>query len=670
MPRRELEQLRSLARAYGVETGYLDWRGERRVASPEALIAVLRSLGVPIGGVADAGRLLDERGREGRELAECLVAWDGRLRVDGIGPGSRCSLETEAGDRVEWTAAEGDLAPRRVPIGRLTLTVGGRGRSGGERRTVTVLSAPRRLPRPAGGRVGVFAPLYALRSRHSWGAGDLRDLRALAEWSAGHGAAVIGTLPMLAAYLDEPFEPSPYAPVSRLFWNEFYLDVPGAAREVGVVPGGPDLAGLRRGTRVDYRAVMAAKRCELERIADAAFKKEATARAIRAFVASRPELEEYAAFRAYAEQRGDTWERWPAGARAGRLPRARGPGCQYHTFVQYLMDRQLRTLRTTGAELYLDLPVGVHARGYDTWRHGEDFVQGVSVGAPPDALFEGGQSWGFPPPHPERSRRDGHAYLAACLRNHFTYCKLLRIDHVMGLYRLFWIPEGIDTRDGVYVRYPVEELFAVLSIEAHRAGAGVIGENLGTVPEEVNRAMDRHGTLRMFVGQFALSPDEKRPMATAPAGHLAGLNTHDTPTFAGYLSGKEIDLRLKLGLIDRRGAAAERAARDQIREAILRFAAAKRGERRADAPAALRSLLMELAASDAEIVLVTLEDLWLETEPQNVPGVAEFPAWRRKCRKSLEQIGRSREFGALIEQLMAARGRPGGRRPRTRGARR
>jgi 4-alpha-glucanotransferase len=654
----DIRALKRLAQRRGVGLSYTDGMGTRREASPEALVAVLRALGEPIERIGDAARLL-ERGEPGSSV---LVAWDGRLPA-----GFRGSVSLEGG---------GTAAARELPAGYHRAESGGR--------ELHIISAPRRLPEPRGRALGVFAPVYAVRSGREWGAGDLTDLRRVAEWSAGLGCSFLGTLPMLASFLDEPFEPSPYAPITRLFWNEMYLD-PAAAPElersaearrlVGSVRLGDLLAELRDPDLVDYQRVMAAKRPVLEALSRAAWQSESRREELERFARERPELGTYARWRAVADVRRKPWQQWPREVRDG-LPRAADADpalVRLHTYVQKLLEEQIGGVAAAmkGGGLYLDLPVGVHRGGFDTWRFRESFAGGVSVGAPPDALFSGGQDWGFPPLHPSRSGADGHRYWAMSLRHHLRFAPLLRIDHVMGLYRLYWIPEGAAATEGVYVRYPLEELLAVLSVEAHRgmagAGAAVVGENLGTVPAEVNDAMERHGMLRMFVGQFSFTGKARPPMHDPPGESLASLGTHDTPTAAGFLTGEDVGLRRELGLLDEGSERRERTDRERLCATLAEFAGAEDACGSERLREALRSLMLELARSPAAAVMLDLEDLWLERRPKNVPGIGpeRFPSWRRKWARDLGTIVRSRTYAAFVRELVSARGaRPAPRRGR------
>jgi len=234
---------------------------------------------------------------------------------------------------------------------------------------------------------------------------------------------------------------------------------------------------------------------------------------------------------------------------------------------------------------------------------------------------------------------------------------MLRVDHVMGLHRLYWLPPGLDARSGVYVRYPADELYAILTLESVRSGCTVVGENLGTVPPEVNPTLARHGVLGMYVLQFELRP-EGRPLPPKP-NSVASLNTHDTPTFAGFWAGRDIADRVDLGLLDEAGAAAEQEYRGRIRAATIDFlrGAGLFPPGESGPEAVLRGLLRFLSRSEAPMVLVNLEDLWLEDRPQNVPGTSwERPNWRRKARYAFEEFSRSTQVGQILGELNRDRG--------------
>jgi 4-alpha-glucanotransferase len=300
--------------------------------------------------------------------------------------------------------------------------------------------------------------------------------------------------------------------------------------------------------------------------------------------------------------------------------------------------------------------LAVHGAGYDVWRHRGRFATGMSAGAPPDTFFRGGQNWGFPPLLPGECLDD----LRASVRAHLEHAGLLRVDHVMGLHRLYWIPDGLDAKEGLYVRYPAAELYAVLSIESHRAKAAIVGENLGTVPVEVTRQLGRRGLLGMHVTQFAMEAVPGAAVRPAPRGTMASLDTHDTPPFAAHWEGADIDLRERLGLLEPDDVQREHAARAGLRDAVLAFLR-DRGRLAAGASETadvLAALLEELADGDAEVVLVNLEDLWLERHPQNVPGITDaYPSWRRRAERSLESI--VAECAAAVRRLAARRAATG-----------
>lgn len=676
-------------------------------ATAPALAGALAAMGAPVERVEDAPEALRARRLElwRRMVEPVTVAWEGRpgppgllvrlpaalagtpLRVWSASDGEP-EREVTAGwlgtagprpiveaEEVEGVAFAGvALFPRHpIPAGYHRLTVG----CGSARATTLVVSARRRRRDPGLRAWGVFLPLYALRrSRGDWGVGDLTGLQDLLAWVGGLGGSVVATLPLLAAFLDgEPFEPSPYAPASRLFWNELFLDVERVAREGGTPrprpPAGPSEP------LVDYRRAMAMKRRALEAACRALFAEPAGSPGrgrLQEWIRANPRAEDYAAFRAATERRGASWWMWPQRERDGTLPKEGGhrEAFRYHLFVQWQAARQMaaagRRANEAGCRLYFDYPLGVNSDGYDVWRERGAFALDASAGAPPDPFFTGGQDWGFPPLHPERIREDGYRYPIACLRHLLRHAGVLRIDHVMGLHRLFWVPRGVEADRGVYVRYRAEELYAILSLEAARSGTAIVGEDLGTVPDPVRLAMDRNGLYRSFVAQMEVRPDPRRALPDPPAGSLAGLNTHDMPTFAGFWREADLRIRLDRGWMDRDEARAERRSRARARASLLGFLrrrgwipdgagradpAGRRAER-----AALEGTLAHLAAGPAAMVVANLEDLWQETRPQNVPGtVDEYPNWRRRARPALEDFRVDRRvLGTLVRMDSLRRG--------------
>lgn len=590
--------LRERARQYSIETSYVDASGRRVQASRDALAAAIAA----------------REGRAPRMAEPVRVAWKGRLALDGD-----WDLELEDGS---WRSGRGP-STIEVPLGYHTLYRN-------DAQTLIIAAAPRAYA-PREKTWGVFAPLYAAHTHRSWGAGDLGDLLAYASWVEHHGGSVVATLPMLAALDDEP---SPYSPVSRLFWNEMYLDVTRLPEFRAEDADLGAIAHLRQSTRVDYEGVRREKRRVL-RLCSARFVPDGD-------------------FERFADGEAGEYARW----RGSFAVSAAHDDSRYHLYVQYRMAQQMRALanaaRRLGAGLYLDFPLGVNPGGYDAHRYAHVFAKGVSVGAPPDLFFTKGQNWGFAPFDPDALREDRYDYFRKAVRHHVAHAGILRIDHVMGLHRLYWIPRGCDAKDGVYVRYPAEELYAILTLESQRHRCTIVGEDLGTVPLEVPRTMARRGLRRMYVVQYEIKP-ATTPLSPPPKESIASINTHDMPPFAAWWAGKDIDDRLAQALLDEVGARREHDTRDKMRRAL--------GEH--DPRKALESLLTSLAASDAEIVLVNLEDLWGETEAQNMPNVPER-SWRYKFRMSLEDIRADGSIRHLLTTVSEARGLLEMRGPETR----
>ncbi len=631
--------LPALARAAGVQRSYTDTMGRRRTAPAAAVAAALCALGHDVGedgrGAAAALRAL--AAERARRVAEPVtVAWGGTR--------PRLALHAFAGaDRIEWTVAleaggelrggeridqlartaAGPVLPLpTLPHGyhRVHLALGGRAAA------PLVLCAPRRAHAGLHRAWGVFLPLYAAGG--PFGPGDFTRMRRLAAWAADLGGTLVGSTPLHAAFLDRPFEPSPYLPVSRLYWNELYVD-PEAVPELAAAPPARALieaAAPADGRLIDYRTAAAAKRRVLEELLRGlgGARLEAFERHLR----EHPDLGEYAAFRARCEHAGGGWRDW-----AQRLPDAPADAVRYHAYAQWLCEEQLGAVGAGPAGPYLDMPLGVHPGGYDTWRFGTAFAEGVSVGAPPDGFFRGGQDWGLAPLHPGRLRERGHDYPIACVRTLMRHAAAARIDHVMGLHRVYWVPHGMAATDGVYVRYPAAELYAVLCIESHRHRTTLVGEDLGTVPGAVRRAMAARGLLRTFALQAELTAG-RDPLDRVPVEAMVGMNTHDMPTFAGFW---------------------EDEADGDGRRAALRAALERRGHVAGDGPAVLDACLQELAASDARGLLVNLEDIWWERERQNIPGTTtEHPNWRRLAGHGvdeLEQVPGLAQRMARIAQL-------------------
>ncbi len=698
----DVRALEALCALVGVETEFTGTDGARHHARPPTLAAILGALGLPIGRVEDAGdawrAVMASRVR--RAMEPVVVQWAGERRT------IRVSLPAQVAWDDGWYQLElEDGTVRRRPLSQIGATPVGRDTVDGrvlDTYDVPVDGSPgpvgqEELPRgyhrltllapgpvatalvlaagtcPLPGRGwGAFLPLHALRTERDRGIGTYHDLGDLARWVGDQGGALVGTLPLYPVFLDEPVDPSPYRPVTKLGLNEIHID-PTGLPELAMAPHARRLLasdavrqqvdGVRSARLVDHGQVMATLRAVLVPMVAALFSGTSRRRSqLEAFAADRPELASYARFRSACDRLGSSWATW-SGAEAARAVEGTDDDVEhYHLYVQWVADQQLDTVsQGRGAGLYLDLPVGVHPSGFDPWWERHAFATGVSGGAPPDTFFAGGQNWGFPPLHPEGLRDDGYRYLIAQLRQAFRYADAVRIDHIMGLDRLYWLPDGSADGDGAYVRYRNEEMRAVVALEASRSGTTIVGEDLGTVPDRVRAAMGHDRMLRSWVFQFETS--ESDPAPASPERSLASWGTHDLPRFAAYWEGIDIDDRERSGALDPVTAGAERAGRKANRlalESALHLPVGATGSASVDETMdLLRACLGSMAAGEALLVLVDLEDLWLERQPQNRPGTGpEVPNWRLRSALTLEQARRDADVVGLLAHVDRARREP------------
>ena len=692
-------ELRALARAHGVTVSYLDHGGVQRTAPRSSVVAVLESIGVEDAATDPTGALAMHQATVG--LLDDVAVLDAdreratvRATVPAHAEALECELVTEDGEAIEWRAPLLDRSPasvddavvahlelpRPLPVGYHALTA----RAGARASTAHLFARP---PGGARGRfgdvwrgVGIAAPLFTLHSARSWGCGDLADLDALAALAAPHGASVVATLPLLAGFGPTPFEPSPYLPVSRLFWHERWLDVDAAVDGLGSAALEALANVARDATRaaaaaghpyVDGEGSLRAKRGVLDAAATALGDDARTRSALDAYLTDRPAVAEYARFRAAGERHGTDWTRWPAAQRDGRIEAGDVDAVvtDVHALAQWLADAQLRALAERlaqrGQVLSLDLPLGVHPRGYDVWRHRGEFLQGLSVGAPPDRFFPRGQVWGFPPPRVAAARANGHTLFRAALVHHLNVAGMLRIDHVLGTQRLFCVPEGRHASDGAYVRMPLEELLAVVSIEAQRHRAAIVGEDLGTVDAAVRRSMQRDGIRRTSVVQLSIKPAGAAPFVPPPDGAVTSFSTHDLPTFEGWWRCRDVDERVTLGQVDDVTGAAMRAKRllERARLASLLDGEVSGSAAADDAPPTglLAATHQALADSDAGLVLLQLDDVLGEQEAVNLPGTStERRNWQRRTSLALEQIASDPRLAASLDAVRARRPDPEG----------
>lgn len=482
---------------------------------------------------------------------------DAELLIDGT------SVEVSLG-------ATGIDLPSGLPFGCHPLRV----EAGGHIAESIVVVAPSDMPGfdPTQRSSSLFVPTYAL-----WETEDplpsFAHLARLAHRVADLGVEMVATLPLYAAFLHEPFDPSPYSPISRLHWNEVYLS-DDALPDAPV----PQLTG-----DVDWRALAARRRTQLIRAAIDA--DDALVGELDRFAAAHPDVGSFARFMASRESGGDVVVE------------------RSHVLAQYLADRELAAIGADGsASLSLDLPIGSHPLGWETWANPHLFAESMSVGAPPDTFFTEGQNWGFSPQLPAAMRHSGYELWRQMIARAARYCDLLRIDHVMAVHRLWWVPEGQPADRGVYVRYPHDELLAVIAAEAAATGVGIVGENLGTVPPEVDAALGDWNVLGMYEEQFHLDGPS---LGDIPSRSVAGVRTHDMAPFATVATASEHD--------DTLSGYRRRLGPDATPDRPL-----------------LDAVIERLADSDAQMVVVDLDDLVDETRPHNLPGRVVDGIWQRR----------------------------------------
>ncbi len=538
--------------------------------------------------------------------------------------------------------------------------------------------------------LGVWTHLYALRSAHSAGIGDLGDLQRLCTWAAGLGAAFIGINPLHDTD-DQAREVSPYFPQSRLYGNPIYLELEPMLARAGVADLAERLtdpvlrataAELSAGARVDYTRAMALKRPSLE-AAHRAFvtqhrgKDTPAGRSYTEYLREHGDaLRNFAMCSALRERFGTEVASWPLAYRNARSSEVarfaveHADTVDFHAYLQHELALQLAECqlasRTSGMRigLYADLAVGDAPSSAELWARPELFARGVSLGAPPDAYADAGQSWGLLPLHPRALRRDGYRHFRAIMRQALRHAGALRIDHVMGLMRQFWVPSGGGARDGAYVHFPLADLLGIVALESRRAGALIVGEDLGLVPEGFRERMARHGLLRSQVLCFER---DARGKLLAPDGYARGAlvtaGTHDLPPLLGYLEGADLALRRSADAFasDQAAAAAfdERARFGRELHELLRELGLLPPEPDEPSPAALvRAVCTLLARSSSQLVAIALDDLTLEHEPLNTPGVSPqaTPNWARRSSVTLEQLVSDPRVQSWLRELCAERG--------------
>jgi 4-alpha-glucanotransferase len=492
---------------------------------------------------------------------------------------------------------------------------------------------------------GLSAQLYALRSSHSWGMGDLANLRRLAHWSAKElSARVLLVNPLQAALPILPQQPSPYFPSTRRYRNLLYLrieEIPGAS-EASLDLQSYAAAGkaLNHERRIDRDAIFNLKMAALEvlwpRIRD-------TSRFDQFCAEQGQPLAQFATFCALAEQYRSGWRQWPSEYRhpdslaVGRFAAERSERVRFYQWVQWLLDEQLGRAADEIA-LMQDLPIGVDPNGADAWAWQDLFAGGVTVGCPPDEYNTQGQDWGLPPLIPWKLRQAGYEPFIQTIRGTLRHARGLRIDHVMGLFRLFWIPESVGPAAGAYVRYDADELLGILALESERAKAYIVGEDLGTVDEKARQQLADRGVLSYRVLWFETAPPSGYPQRA-----LAAVTTHDLPTVAGLWTGSDLRVQRELEL---------KPNEEGLQEIRRRLAAmAGLSESSPIEDVIVRSYRL-LAEAPCAILSATVDDALAVEERPNMPGttIERWPDWSLALPQSQEQL----ETGRLVHAIAGA----------------
>ena len=699
-------RLATLAHRMGVAVDYHDWVGNLIAVDDATVIAALAALGVRADTEEACATALSDHHRRhwARTLPPTVVARSGTetpfwVHVTHGDPAQVWVRLEDGGVRHDIRQADNftppfDLdgrlvgeatfvLPADLPLGYHRLHL----RSGNGESDTALIVTPAWLGLPArmGGRRawGLAIQLYSVTSADSWGVGDLVDLADLAVWAGSrHRADYVLVNPLHAAGPTAPMEPSPYLPTSRRFTSPLYLRVE-AIVEFASLTGRGRIRRLqracaqhaRKADTIDRDAAWAAKREALHLL----YRVPRSAGRQQAFDAFRERegdaLDDFATWCALAEKYGDDWRAWPAGLQhpdspeVGAFTARHHRAVDFHRWLQWQLDDQLAAAQSqavrTGMALGImaDLAVGVHPCGADAWAMQDVLALGVSAGAPPDEFNQLGQDWSQPPWRPDRLEQLGYQPFRALIAAILRHAGGVRIDHIIGLFRMWWIPKDAPPANGTYVRYNHDAMIGIVALEAHRAGAVVVGEDLGTVEPWARDYLRDRGLLGTSILWFEIDAFSRGPLA---AEHwrelcLSSVTTHDLPPTPGYLAGEHIRLRHELGLLTR--TAEEELADDRIEQQAwmdeLRRVGLLGGE--ADEEDVILGLYRYLGRTRSRLLALALTDAVGERRTQNQPGTTdEYPNWRVPLagpdgrQLLLEDVFTDRRAAALAEALRAA----------------
>lgn len=715
-----------LARLRGLGDAYHDFRGELKYFSLATKAGILAAMGCPIEHDEDLSKMAcDIEAQRSRRFLPALLAVRGsrasleiNVSARDFGAALLWTLQLEGGARQAGTLSSADCPeawrgevdgtwitrrrfdlPVELPPGYHELEL----RLGGVGERCSLVCSPPQCFEPAGVAAGnrlwgVAVQLYTLRSHDNWGMGDFADLKALIRWLAPRGAGFIGLNPLHALAPADAARASPYSASSRHFLNTLYIAVPSVpefdecskARErFKDARIQQRLEALRATEHVDYQSVAQLKYEFLE-LLYRHFREHhlgtgsERAAAFHAFVAAGGEtLQEHARFDAldrhfrHTRHCASGWQNWPEeyhdihGRAATRFAVEEHPAqVEFFCYLQWLAHEQLAGAQLLAREcgmpigLYGDYAVGANPAGSETWASRPLYALAAEIGAPPDPLALKGQGWGIPPQDPAAMLADRLKGFIKLIRNNMRYYGALRLDHVMSLFRLWWVAQRASPTEGAYVHYPLHELLTVLSLESTRANCLVVGEDLGVVPDEMRRAMPEFGLYHYKVLLFEKQDGRfKRPEHYVRRA-LATATTHDMPTLRSYWEGRDIELRRQLRLYPDEAMAAEVAReREQDRGALLEvlrelnLAPENPSHTQAPFTAELaQAVHLYLARSNSALAALQIEDLIGMIDPVNVPGThEEYPNWQRKLTVDLEEIAARADIGGQLDAVNAAR---------------
>jgi 4-alpha-glucanotransferase len=708
-----MSALDRLAVRMGIEGQFQNAAGEIQRTSGETKRRLLGAMGADVRGEAEARAELAAREREdwSRPLPPVLVARESERRIAvpitlPAGAGALTwSLREESGAVRQGTLPFGNFEPiddyrldglameRRHLVIEAPSAIGYHQlhveTSEGASADMALIFAPQSCHVPDGLADdrpiwGISAQLYLLRSDRNWGIGDFTDLKSLVEIAADLRASIIGLNPLHTMFLDRPEHASPYSPASRLFLNVLYIDVTALPEWSGSDRPPPEVSACRETARVDYEAVARLKLPVLERLfrrfVDGADRHRRAA--FGAFRQQRGEalqrLCHYKALREYfaAKDQGADWRHWPEDYRdpgssaVTRFAETNRERIDFFAWMQWVADEQLAAAAETARSrrmavgLYRDLAVGADMGGAETWSSPGVVVSSAHVGAPPDLHNPAGQDWGLPPFNPQALRREAYAGFIDLVRANMRHAGGLRIDHVMAIQHLYWIPEGRPPSEGAYVSYPLDDLTGILALESQRHRCVVVGEDLGTVPEGFRERMEAAGILSYRVLAFEQQDGHFIPPAKYPALALAAAGSHDLATLRGWWEERDIDLKERHGLYSGEAEAKRQREQRVSDRAALVEALQDAGLRLPDGFDACSGYRLELndavheflARTRAGIAMVQLDDLTDEFDQVNLPATTdEHPNWRRKQSLSLEEIAASRRIRVIADMLNRAR---------------